>query len=161
MFMVQFPTYNTFCANVLIYFIFTLLQNASLWCINCFRKMNWNKVWQTLDSSRVHSWLSQRRYLGDRLQSLPGEAQHCCGWYFSVYASALAMLDQSNGDSQSRSSHPHRELIHYLEPFQVLHSRIPEFCYNFGCSSPVRILFQQTLGLKELCLLQVQGTLAE
>ena len=54
-------------------------------------------------------------------------------------------------ETVSQSSHP-TQRTHSLarEPFQVLHSRIPEFCCNPGCSFPVRILFQQTLRTKEV-----------
>lgn len=54
-------------------------------------------------------------------------------------------------ETVSQSSQP-TQRSHSLaqEPFQVLHSRIPEFYRNLGCSFPVRILFQQTLRTKEV-----------
>ena len=54
-------------------------------------------------------------------------------------------------ETVSQSSQP-TQRSHSLaqEPFQVLHSRSPEFYRNLGCSFPVRILFQQTLRTKEV-----------
>lgn len=100
MFMVQFPTYSTFLLKMFSFISYSpcckILPYGASAVLEKWTETGMTNTWIVHKSS---GW-ARGDITKEARQSLPG-AQHCCGWYFSVYASALAKPDQSNGDSQS------------------------------------------------------------
>lgn len=145
----NFPHIITVFYYILIYFIFTMLQNISLCCISCFRRMNWNRHDKYLACSPQFIPAEPEETLLTKYCSLSHEAQHCCSASQSVPQPWQSWTKAMEPIRVRARTHTENSFTSPRD-FPGTSFQDSWFLFQLRCSLPVKILFQCTLGTKDV-----------